>query len=309
MQGSNWGPRRERLTAPNIPTILPPGTKNPLLRAILLRARFEELLYLLANLPREGADVIRFDPKLSRGSSVSYNSRGFRDDHAQNPKRARDSLFKERRSVVSAIDSIYPVFRVPASVRIAFTKCTRKVFIGNPSLVGFILGPRGESLKALEKKYQVRISIRGKGLSTARHAPAEPDEDLHALIEGTSERQLDECVKEIESLLIPLPDSENERKKNQLKWLSVLNGVVSSEAAFKDDFTQAAERPPWFDENVETLEATELEDAMMNLKRQIESKEKGTTDEAERFDRFMVDLTDVDVSVLMGEPRVPGLDH
>jgi hypothetical protein len=116
------------------------------------------------------------------------------------------------------------------------------------------------------------------------------------LIEGTTERQLDECVKEIESL----PDSENEHKKNQLKWFSILNCVVSSDAAFKDNFTRPTERLPWFDENVEGLE-----DIMISLKRQIESREVGDTKEAARFDHFIVDLTYVDVSVVIREPNVP----
>jgi splicing factor 1 len=284
---------------------------NPLLRSILLRARFEELQYLLANLPREAPEIMRFHEEFARPSSYSYNSRGFRDDHSQNHKRLRDALFRERRSVVTVIDEIYPVFRIPAAIRIAFTKCTRKFFIGNPSLVGYILGPKGESLKALEKEFQVRISIRGKGLGTQRFAPqSENEEPLHALIEGTTEHMIDRCVKRLESLMSPPPDSENERKKDQLRYLSVLRGTVSSEAAFSDDFGKASGRPPWFDESVAALGPSELDDAMLMLSRQIETADpdKAEKPDAEpKYQRFLVDLAEVDISAVLQEPPVPGL--
>jgi splicing factor 1 len=256
---------------------------------------------------------MRFHEEFTHPNSYSYDSRGFRDDQAQNHKRLRDALFKERRSLISAIDEIYPVFRIPAATRIAFTKCTRKFFIGNPSLVGYILGPKGESLKALEKEFQVRISIRGKGLSTQRFAPpGENDEPLHALIEGTTERLIDQCVKRLELLMSPPPDSENERKKDQLRYLSVLRGTVSSEAAFSDDFGKSSGKPPWFDESVASLGSSELDDAMLMLSRQIETGDPDNTEKPEmesKYQKFLVDLSEVDISVVLQEPRVPGLHN
>jgi splicing factor 1 len=221
--------------------------------------------------------------------------------------RVRDTLFKERRSVISAIDEIYPVFRIPASIRIAFTKCTRKFFITNPNLVGYILGPKGESLKALEKEFQVRISIRGKGLAVQRSSGStEADEPLHALLEGTTERLLDQCVKRLEALMAPPPDSENERKKDQLRFLAVLRGTVSSEAAFNDDFGKISDRPPWFDDSVLAAQSSELDDAMVMLSRQIETSGAERPPDDKKWQRFIVDLSVVDIAAILPEPRAPG---
>lgn len=296
---SKWSKPDDRFSIPNVPTILPPGTKDPLLRTILLRARFEELQFLLANITREAADIIRFDDELSHCHS--------RD--SQNSKRARDSIFKERRSIISSIDSIYPVFRIPASIRIAYTKCSRKFFIPNPTLVGFIIGPRGESLRKMEREFDVRISIRGKGLTVPSKATgSQESDDLHAFIEANTEQQIDLCVKALEQLTIPLPDEENLRKKEQLKYLSILNGVVSSEAAFRDEFGSKTDQPPWFDETLDLAQSGEMDELMMALKHQLESKTGVQQKSTGKFDRFLVDLAERDISSVIPEPKVPGLD-
>jgi splicing factor 1 len=309
MRSSKWSRRGDRFAIPNVPCVLPPGTANPLLRSLLLRARFEELQYLLAHLPRESPDVARFSDELSRAGAAAPGARGPRDDHRQAQMRVRDALFRERRSVICAADEVLPVFRVPAAARIAFTKCTRKFHIANPSLVGYILGPQGASLKALEREFQVRISIRGRGLAVQRAGAAgDADEPLYALIEGTTERLLDACVARLEALMAPPPDSENERKKDQLRFLAVLRGTVSSEAAFCDDFGRPGARPPWFDESVAAPRSAELDDAMAMLSRRIETPADGAgaPEARAKWQRFMVDLAVADVAAVLPEPPAPG---
>jgi predicted component of type VI protein secretion system len=84
---SNWSRPGEYFA---IPCIISPGTRNPLLRSILLRARFEELQYLLSNLPHESAEILKFHENFTRSSS------NFRGAQSQNHKRLRNALFKER---------------------------------------------------------------------------------------------------------------------------------------------------------------------------------------------------------------------
>lgn len=305
-----WSPAGEHTNIPNVPSILPPGIPQPLLTAILLRARYEELQHILANLESEAPTLLAYDPELSQ-SPVTYNSRGVRDDASQNLKRVRDSLFKERRNVISEIDSIYPVFRIPAATRIAFTKCTRKFYIDNPNMIGFILGPRGESLRALEAEFQVRISIRGKGSTVnaknvSDRSKQSEDEPLHALIEGNTEAKIDQCVKRLEQLTTPVPDSENERKKAQLRHLAILNGVYSADVAFNEDLARTGERPPWYDETLASIQSAELDTAMEMLKQELAAPSAEKEKVSGKYDRFMIDLTTTDISALVPEPAPPG---
>jgi splicing factor 1 len=152
----------------------------------------------------------------------------------------RDDLFGERKSLIAIVDAIYPPFRIPGAMRIAFKKCIRKFYIADHNKIGFILGPRGSSLRALESEFKVKISIRGKGSTVNAKSVSDlnkmtESEPLHALIEGESDAQIDLCVKRLEQLTAPVPDSENEIKKEQLRHLAVLNGVVSAEAAFDEN--------------------------------------------------------------------------
>ena len=307
-----WSRSGERTNIPNVPCVIPPGTRPPLLTALLLRARYEEIQHILANIESEAATVMAFDRELSKSPSVTYNARGVRDDAAQNLKRVRDALFKERRNVISEIDAIYPVFRIPAATRIAFTKCTRKFYIDNPNMIGFILGPRGESLRALEAEFQVRISIRGKGSTinaknVSDRNKQNEDEPLHALIEGNTEAKIDQCVKRLEQLTTPVPDSENERKKAQLRHLAILNGVYSADVAINEDLGQSQERPPWYDETLVTSQSAELDTAMQILHQELTAPQTEKQETGGKYDRFMVDLSAMDVSALVPEPAPPGL--
>lgn len=299
---AKWSEPGEHTNIRNVPCILPPGIPEPLLTAILLRAKYEEIQDVLANLEREATNVLTWskEPVL-------------RESNTQTMKRARDSLFKERRNVISEIDSIYPVFRIPASTRIAYTKCTRKFMISNPNMIGFILGPRGASLRDLEAEFEVRISIRGKGSTiNAKHVSEKnrqtEDEPLHALIEGNTESKIDQCVKRLEQLTTPVPDRENEKKKEQLRQLAVLNGVYSADIAFNDGFTKKDSRPPWYDEELERLRSAELDSAMMQLNEGLAS---GTpvadAPVVSKLAKFAIDLREHDISFMIPEPEVLGL--
>ena len=310
-----WSRRGERICIPNIPCILPPGTKGPLLHGILLRAKLEELQYQLANLEKETPNIVSFEKELQRGNTITYNSSGYRNDNNRNQIRARDFLFKERRNLIGSIDNVFPAFRIPASLRIAFTKCTRKFYLSSPNMIGFIIGPRGESLRALETEFQVRISIRGQGSTlNAKHEYSYPknneEEPLHALIEGDTEGKIDECVKRLEVLCKPVPDSENEIKKQQLRHLAMLNGVVSAESAFSDDFGKKSNKPPWYDDMMNLSESSELDEVVRELSMMTQGGGHLQTeidDKNNQEHRFQINLMERDISALVPEPKVPGI--
>lgn len=52
-RATHWGDPSHRARAPNVPTVLPPDAPPAFLRALLLRARFEEASYKLAHLQSE----------------------------------------------------------------------------------------------------------------------------------------------------------------------------------------------------------------------------------------------------------------
>lgn len=311
-QSYKWSKRGEHTNILNVPCILSPNTPQPLLQFILLRARFEEIQDQLAHIERETPGIINFDKVLSSTNTMTYNSDGFRNDIIRNQIRARDSLFKDRKNLLNAIDLVYPVFRVPFSIRIAYTKCTRKFYLNNPNMIGFILGPRGASLKQMETELGVHVSIRGKGSNPNPKAESNQDEDkLHALIESDTEKKIDECIKRLEQLLIPLPDSENERKKQQLIELARLRGQMVASSVFEENDPNKAKKdvPPWIANSIQIEQDTDelmkevAEQVVANIDNDVSSEQK-----THIYDKYRINLQKSDVSVLVPEPAVPGLE-
>ena len=312
---SKWSKRGERFNILNIPCILPPNTEGPILHSILLRSRYEEIQYQLAHLDQETQNIIRFDSSLSNSNAFTYNSDGYRNDNNRNQIRARDQLFIERKNLINSIDSIYPSFRVPGAIRISYVKCKRKFYISNPNLIGFILGPRGVSLKQMENELGVHVSIRGKGSNPNPKAESNQDQDeLHALIESDTESKIDECIKRLEQLLIPLPDSENERKKQQLSELARLRGHTLTSTLLEDDDPNSAmakkqKNPPWINDLLNLDDTDELiKEAADQVIADIDSGVVPEDSPLNAFDKYKINLDRVDLSMLVPEPSVPGLD-
>lgn len=71
---------------------------------------------------------------------------------------------------------------------------------------GLLVGPRGNSLKKMERESGAKISIRGKG--SVKEGKARPDqyaedaeEDLHCLVIADSEDKVAACVKMINRVI------------------------------------------------------------------------------------------------------------
>ena len=71
---------------------------------------------------------------------------------------------------------------------------------------GLLVGPRGNSLKKMERESGAKISIRGKG--SVKEGKARPDqyaddaeEDLHCLVIADSEDKVTACVKMINKVI------------------------------------------------------------------------------------------------------------
>uniref|UniRef100_A0A8D9EDI3 Protein held out wings n=1 Tax=Cacopsylla melanoneura TaxID=428564 RepID=A0A8D9EDI3_9HEMI len=124
------------------------------------------------------------------------------------------------------------------------TTLTEKVFVpvkDHPdfNFVGRILGPRGMTAKQLEIETGCKIMVRGKGSMRDKKKEeanrGKPNwehlsEELHVLIsvedtENRAELKLARAVEEVQKLLVPQAEGEDELKKRQLMELAIINGT------------------------------------------------------------------------------------
>jgi hypothetical protein len=116
------------------------------------------------------------------------------------------------------------------------------------NFVGRLLGPRGATLKKLERDTGCKIMIRGRGSirkdkeADVRGKPGWEhvfQENLHVVIEvadapdeQAAHRSLNRAKEAVELLLVPVPEEKDSLKRQQLRDLAILNGTFrSSEAA------------------------------------------------------------------------------
>jgi hypothetical protein len=110
------------------------------------------------------------------------------------------------------------------------------------NFVGRLLGPRGATLKKLERETGCKIMIRGKGSirkdkeSEVRGKPGWEhvfSEPLHVILEAEIEESqadyaLERAKELVELLLIPVPEDRDTLKREQLRELAILNGTLRS---------------------------------------------------------------------------------
>ncbi|XP_014086754.1 protein held out wings isoform X2 [Bactrocera oleae] len=113
------------------------------------------------------------------------------------------------------------------------------------NFVGRILGPRGMTAKQLEQETGCKIMVRGKGSMRDKKKEdanrGKPNwehlsDDLHVLItvEDTENRakvKLAQAVAEVQKLLVPQAEGEDELKKRQLMELAIINGTYRDTSA------------------------------------------------------------------------------
>lgn len=100
--------------------------------------------------------------------------------------------------------------------------------------IGLILGPRGNSLKNMERETGAKIVIRGKGSTKEGKGnmgsrSADEDDELHCNVTADTQDKVDACVKLINKVIATAastPDEQNDHKRNQLRELAMLNGTL-----------------------------------------------------------------------------------
>ena len=129
----------------------------------------------------------------------------------------------------------------PLSYRPPVTRVSDKVLIPQEehpdiNFVGLLIGPRGNTLKAMEKKTGAKIIIRGRGSvkegkvgrKDGQPLPGE-DEPLHAFITAPNHDAVTKAVAEINEVIrqgIEVPEGHNDLRRMQLRELAQLNGTL-----------------------------------------------------------------------------------
>ncbi|KAH7841867.1 hypothetical protein Vadar_013533 [Vaccinium darrowii] len=171
----------------------------------------------------------RPEEKRSPSPEAEYNNLGIRINTRE--ARLREKLVGERQRVLSELMK-NPIFNAPPDSKPP--KLFKKLYIPvkeypKYNFIGLIIGPRGNTLKNLEKETGARILLRGKGSSRApdKKVDKSDDEDLHVCIEADNQKSLDEAVKKVEKLLIPVDEGMNDHKRAQLEELAKLRSNMT----------------------------------------------------------------------------------
>eukprot|EP00871_Galdieria_phlegrea_P003104 jgi/Galph1/3795/GphlegSOOS_G2508.1 len=158
--------------------------------------------------------------------------------------RARDKLEEERLRICERLKILDPYFQPPPGIRPL--RVSEKMYLPvndypNVNFIGLILGPRGNTHKRLEKDFNCRIAIRGKGsVKDGRNRVPAPDDndDLHVVVtsEGTDAKErVRKCLEKIQELITVMDDEQNEHKQAQLRELAALNGTLRDRDNFRKD--------------------------------------------------------------------------
>ena len=285
---SKWDQSPNRTIMPNVACILPPDLSPDILHAFLCRFQFEEVQYKIANIEEEFQNVLFGEPAMSKLSDSKL---------VISPDvRARDNLVSERRTIIESIEKIFPAFRAPFSVMLSLQKSVKKLELTAKDDCMVILGPQARTLRALEKDYNVKISIRGPDSQTEEEG--KQNNFGHVMVIGNNDDDVTRCINKISSML-QAGDFDQEEK------------VVDVDS-YSLSFNPFEDTVPW--EVIDTANTNEQRfgTAISELIKDIDNNDNaGDNDETPArkaiFERFSIDLSRKDVSCLLREANPPGL--
>ncbi|KIL64244.1 hypothetical protein M378DRAFT_163489 [Amanita muscaria Koide BX008] len=230
---SRWGEVKSEI--PGLPTaISAAGVSQAQLDNYAIHLRLEEI-----NRKLRLNDFIPPERERSPSPPPTYDSHGRRTNTRE--VRYRKKLEDERIRLVERAMKNDPNFRPPVEYhqQKRSQRPSEKVYIPvkefpEINFFGLLVGPRGNSLKKMERESGAKISIRGKG--SVKEGKARPDqyaedaeEDLHCLVIAESDEKVALCVKMINRVIetaASTPEGQNDHKRNQLRELAALNGTL-----------------------------------------------------------------------------------
>ncbi|EDS26537.1 zinc finger protein [Culex quinquefasciatus] len=234
---SRWaGGDHDKTFIPGMPTILPPGMSQDQQEAYLVQLQIEEISRKL----RTGDLMIPQNPEeRSPSPEPIYSSDGKRLNTRE--FRTRKKLEEQRHQLIQRMQCMNPEFKPPSDYKPPVIRVSDKVLIPQEehpdiNFVGLLIGPRGNTLKAMEKDTGAKIIIRGKGSvkegkvgrKDGQPLPGE-DEPLHAFITASNPEAVKKAVERIKDVIrqgIEVPEGHNDLRRMQLRELAQLNGTL-----------------------------------------------------------------------------------
>lgn len=227
--------------------------------------RIEEISEILRKSQQQHKLLLEFLPSshVEPGSNYrrdpspppKYDKQGNRINTRE--QRVREALEKERHELVELAASSIKNYIAPSDYRKP-AKTFEKLYIPvkdypDINFVGFLIGPRGRTLKRLQDESGARLQIRGKGSvkegkstqmtieDQSSTGADSTEDDLHVLITSDSQQKIAKAVKlanEVIEKLVFSPVGQNELKREQLKELAVLNGTLRETKPFDPEAYQ-----------------------------------------------------------------------
>lgn len=218
-----------------LPTAISGNVQGKDLENYAIHVRLEEIARKL----RSG-DVIPPERERSPSPPPTYDHHGRRTNTRD--IRYKKKLEEERNRLVEKAIRSDPNYKPPTEYLMAKRMSGRpseKIYIPAKEFpeikwIGLILGPRGNSLKQMERETGAKIVIRGKGSTKEGkgnfgNRSADEDDELHCNITADSMDKVEACAKLINKVIATAastPDEQNDHKRNQLRELAMLNGTL-----------------------------------------------------------------------------------
>lgn len=247
---TRWGRENQTAQLNGLKTAITTAMTPEQLNAYVLYFRIEELEQKI----RVGDYAPASISKRSPSPPPEYNTTGRRINTRQH--RYRKRLEEERQTLVDAALNTIPGYQPPRDFRgPQRSLIIEKVYIPvkdfpDVKFIGQILGPRGRSLTEMNNQSGANIAIRGKGSvkegragqlrgrrndNSAHTITDDQQEPLHCLIRADTQEKVNHAKKLINEVIeaaASAPEDQNQRKRDQLRRLAVMNGT------FRDDERQ-----------------------------------------------------------------------
>jgi len=252
---SRWTDETAKTFIPGLPTMIPNGLSKEQEEAYLLQLKIEEASRRL----RSGDLGIPINPEdRSPSPEPIYSSDGKRLNTRE--YRKRKELEESRHESIQRMMVINTEYKPPPDYKAPQIKVSDKVMIpqdNHPDInfVGLLIGPRGNTLKNMEKDTGAKIIIRGKGSvkegkvgrKDGQPLPGE-DEPLHAYVTATDPEAVKRAVNKIKEIIqqgVEVPEGSNELRKMQLRELALLNGTLREDGQVRCTNCGAADHKTW----------------------------------------------------------------
>jgi len=191
----------------------------------------KDLVELDRNIRMNIADLIPPENERSPSPPPIYDSNGVRQNTRE--VRMKEKITRQRNTIIEELLKKDPAYQPPADYKPE--KKSRKLYIPykeypDYNFIGLIIGPRGNTHKRMQQETNTVIAIRGKGsVKEGARGDYGDEDDLHVLVQGDTQDDVDRAAVMVERLLQPLDEEMNQHKQKQLRELALINGTLKEE--------------------------------------------------------------------------------